>query len=78
VDPFGKPLLGGEPVEQRDELLALGGLAWTDSHPAGPACSPSSSGSVASSLQRRAATLYGINLLLLLSVVWAMEFKPVL
>jgi uncharacterized membrane protein len=27
-------------------------------------------------LQRRAATLYGINLLLLLSAVWAMEFKP--
>lgn len=31
-------------------------------------------------LQRRAATLYGINLLLLLllSVVWAMVFKPTL
>jgi uncharacterized membrane protein len=29
-------------------------------------------------LQRRAATLYGINLLLLLSAVWAMEFKPTL
>jgi uncharacterized membrane protein len=27
-------------------------------------------------LQRRAATLYGLNLLLLLSAVWAMEFKP--
>jgi uncharacterized membrane protein len=27
-------------------------------------------------LQRRAATLYGINLLLLLSALWAMEFKP--
>jgi uncharacterized membrane protein len=29
-------------------------------------------------LQRRAATLYGMNLLLLLSAVWAMEFKPTL
>ena len=29
-------------------------------------------------LQRRAATLYAINLLLLLSAVWAMEFKPTL
>jgi uncharacterized membrane protein len=29
-------------------------------------------------LQRRAAILYGINLLLLLSAVWAMEFKPTL
>jgi uncharacterized membrane protein len=29
-------------------------------------------------LRRRAATLYGINLLLLLSAVWAMEFKPTL
>jgi uncharacterized membrane protein len=29
-------------------------------------------------LQRRAATLYGINLLLLLSVAWAMVFKPTL
>jgi putative copper export protein len=29
-------------------------------------------------LQRRAATLYGINLLLLLSALWAMEFKPTL
>jgi uncharacterized membrane protein len=29
-------------------------------------------------LQRRAAALYGINLLLLLSAVWAMEFKPTL
>jgi hypothetical protein len=28
--------------------------------------------------QRRAVTLYGINLLLLLSAVWAMEFKPTL
>ena len=27
-------------------------------------------------LQRRMATLYGVNLLLLVSVVWAMEFKP--
>jgi hypothetical protein len=27
-------------------------------------------------LLRRMATLYGINLLLLVSVVWAMEFKP--
>jgi hypothetical protein len=26
--------------------------------------------------QRRAATLYGVNLLVLLSVVWAMVFKP--
>jgi uncharacterized membrane protein len=26
VDPFGQPLLGSEPVEQREELLALGGL----------------------------------------------------
>jgi uncharacterized membrane protein len=31
-----------------------------------------------SALQRRAATLYGINLVLLLSVVWAMVFKPTL
>jgi len=29
-------------------------------------------------LLRRAATLYGINLLLLLSALWAMEFKPTL
>jgi hypothetical protein len=29
-------------------------------------------------LQRRAAILYGINLLLLLSVLWAMVFKPTL
>jgi UPF0716 family protein affecting phage T7 exclusion len=29
-------------------------------------------------LQRRAATLAAINLLLLLSAVWAMEFKPTL
>jgi putative copper export protein len=29
-------------------------------------------------LQRRAATLYAVNLLLLLSVVWAMVFKPTL
>jgi putative copper export protein len=29
-------------------------------------------------LQRRVATLYGVNLLLLLSAVWAMEFKPTL
>jgi uncharacterized membrane protein len=29
-------------------------------------------------LQRRAATVYAINLLLLLSAVWAMEFKPTL
>jgi hypothetical protein len=29
-------------------------------------------------MQRRAVTLYGINLLLLLSAVWAMEFKPTL
>jgi uncharacterized membrane protein len=29
-------------------------------------------------LQRRAATLYAVNLLLLLSAVWAMEFKPTL
>jgi len=29
-------------------------------------------------LQRRAATLYGINLLLLLSALWAMEYKPTL
>jgi uncharacterized membrane protein len=29
-------------------------------------------------LQRRAATLYGSNLLLLISAVWAMEFKPTL
>jgi uncharacterized membrane protein len=29
-------------------------------------------------LQRRAAILYGVNLLLLLSAVWAMEFKPAL
>lgn len=28
--------------------------------------------------QRRAAALYGLNLLLLLSVVWAMVFKPTL
>jgi uncharacterized membrane protein len=27
---------------------------------------------------RRAATLYGVNLLLLLSALWAMEFKPTL
>jgi len=26
VDPFAEPLLGGEPAEQGDELLALGGL----------------------------------------------------
>ena len=26
VDPFGQSLLGSEPVEQREELLALGGL----------------------------------------------------
>jgi uncharacterized membrane protein len=31
-----------------------------------------------SALQRRAAILYGINLVLLLSVVWAMVFKPTL
>jgi uncharacterized membrane protein len=30
------------------------------------------------SLLRRAATLYGVNLLLLLSALWAMEFKPTL
>ncbi|HEU4399220.1 MAG TPA: DUF2269 family protein [Actinomycetota bacterium] len=29
-------------------------------------------------LLRRGATLYGINLLLLLSALWAMEFKPTL
>jgi uncharacterized membrane protein len=29
-------------------------------------------------LQRRATTLFAINLLLLLSAVWAMEFKPTL
>ena len=29
-------------------------------------------------LQRRAATLYAVNLLLLLSALWAMEFKPTL
>jgi len=29
-------------------------------------------------LQRRAAALYGINLVLLLSVVWAMVFQPTL
>ncbi len=29
-------------------------------------------------LLRRAATLYGVNLLLLLSALWAMEFKPTL
>jgi uncharacterized membrane protein len=29
-------------------------------------------------LRRRATTLFGINLLLLLSAVWAMEFKPTL
>src|SRR6266545_2760985 len=32
----------------------------------------------APTLLRRAATLYGINLLLLLSALWAMEFKPTL
>jgi uncharacterized membrane protein len=30
------------------------------------------------SVRRRLATLYGVNLLLLLSVVWAMESKPTL
>jgi uncharacterized membrane protein len=29
-------------------------------------------------LQRRATTLFGVNLLLLVSAVWAMEFKPTL
>jgi uncharacterized membrane protein len=29
-------------------------------------------------LLRRVATLYGVNLLLLLSALWAMEFKPTL